>query len=180
MKCALYRVSHKDTGHDYVGISVRPVKRWQRHRTNANCGSKLYFHSALRKYGHDAFDWKIIAWASSTEGACHLERMAIHLGMGHYNLTTGGEGGCGAVRSPETRMRMSLAKRGIKKTPEHVAKMREFRHTDEAKAKMSATRRGKPQSPELILKRSMAMKGHVVSAETRAKISAAHKKRIKK
>ena len=49
------------------------------------------------------------------------------------------------------------------------------KHTDETKAKMSATKRGKKKSPETLAKMSASNKGRKVSAETRAKMSAVKK-----
>ena len=47
------------------------------------------------------------------------------LGMGPLrNRTDGGEGTSGSICSPETKIRMSLALRGKKKSPEHIEKVR--------------------------------------------------------
>jgi hypothetical protein len=68
-----------------------------------------------------SFDWKVIAW-SSCKGAKTLEQMARFLGMGSYNLTAGGDGCLNPC--PETRQRMSAAKKGVfKLSPEHKAKL---------------------------------------------------------
>lgn len=166
----LYRVVHRESGRDYVGITVSPKLRWYKHVTNANTGSKLYFHNAIRKYGKDAFDWQIIAKTSSLKSAAILEKMARFLGTGHYNMTDGGEGSSGRVTTDESRVRYSLAKLGKKKSPEHIAKMRLFRHTEEAKAAMSIARKGRKQSQAFIDKRAAALKGHKVSTDARRKI----------
>lgn len=49
--------------------------------------------------------------------------------------------------------------------------------SEEARKKMSAAKKGKPQRPEHAAKSAAARRGIVPSAETRAKISAAHKAR---
>lgn len=93
MKCALYRVVHVQSGKDYVGISVKPKKRWYEHRRLAKKGQRRqHFHNALAKYGPDAFEWHIVAWCSCFSGAQMLERLARAMGLGHYNKTMGGEG----------------------------------------------------------------------------------------
>lgn len=91
-KCALYRVVHVQSGHDYVGVSTQPKTRWSFHKRQAAAGEGFRFAAALRKYGPEAFIWNVIAWASCFSGALVLEKMARHLGMGYYNLTAGGEG----------------------------------------------------------------------------------------
>jgi hypothetical protein len=72
------------------------------------------------------------------------------------NLTDGGDGTCGAVRSPETRARMSAASRN--RSPEH-------------RAKINAANKGRTISPEHRAKINAALRNP--SAETRAKMSAA-------
>lgn len=49
------------------------------------------------------------------------------------------------------------------------------RASAETRAKMSAVRKGRTQSPEHLAARSAALKGHAVSDETRQKIANAHK-----
>jgi hypothetical protein len=101
-------------------------------------------------------------------GAFALERMYIRwygrkdLETGILrNLTDGGEGWSGVVRTEEYRRNLSIALTGRKHSPEHVAKNRE--------AKL-----GKKQSSETRAKRSAKLKGRVQSAEWRAKNAAAH------
>jgi hypothetical protein len=57
--------------------------------------------------------------------------------------------------SPETRAKMSAAARN--RSPETIEKLRQarigFRHTEEARAKISQACKGRPQSPEAIAKR---------------------------
>lgn len=113
-KCALYRVIHKESGKDYVGISVDYKRRWKRHVATSLREPTTYFQLALRKYGPDAFTWNVIAWCSSFAGAQTLERMARHLGMGYYNLTMGGEGilGCSPKHTSEWNERISKSNKG--------------------------------------------------------------------
>ncbi len=159
----MYRVTHKETGHDYVGISIHPRKRWKEHEYEVRRHSKTPFHRALAKYGPDAFEWKIVSWASSTAGAKVLEQLAIHLGLGHYNATKGGDGSEGWRHTPETlaKIRESNRRRGC--SAETRARM-------SAALKASAARRVWVFTPEHRQKISEAKKGHVVSEATRAKL----------
>ena len=101
--------------------------------------------------------------------------------------------------SPETRAKMSEAQRGKKLSDEHKAKLSAFmrqrapyRHTEESKAKISASKRnisqetrekiaaaqrGKVASPELRAKRSMNQRGRRASEETRAKLKESFRNR---
>ena len=51
-KTALYRVTHKQSGGDYVGISVKPTVRWRQHRHDAAAGSGFIFHVPWNKGKH--------------------------------------------------------------------------------------------------------------------------------
>lgn len=78
------------------------------------------------------------------------------------NLTDGGEGTSGAVRSIETRIKMSIAKQNM---------------SSETRAKMSLSRIGKIRTPEHQSKLSDALRGRSFSSETRARMSASQKAR---
>ncbi len=94
------------------------------------------------------------------------------------NLTDGGEGQCGAICSPNTREKLSRKRHsqefkdwlssinlGKNHSDEAKAKMRGRKISEEAKSKISATRKMRGFGPSF---------GHPVSAETRAKLSAAN------
>ena len=88
----------------------------------------------------------------------------------------------GSKVSAETRRKMSLAKKGKKRSPfseEHKLKMSLARKgkplSEEHKRKMSLAHKGKPVSEETRRKISLARKGKPVSAETKSKISLARK-----
>jgi hypothetical protein len=149
MKCALYRVVHRDSGRDYVGVSSQPEVRWVQHQRSARAGSRTRFHRALHKYGLEAFDWKVIAWASCFKGAATLEKMARHLGMGLFNMTSGGEGVPGLVWSQESREKQSRSKTGTR-----------WSWTPEARARWKGNRSmlGRKHSPETKRKISEALK----------------------
>lgn len=108
----------------------------------------------------------------------------------------------GRLRAPiseETRRKLSIAGKGRKQTPEAIAKYLSSRvyspWTPEQRAAASAARKGRPQDPQIAAKRAAALRawhatpegkaamkargiarrGYVPSAETRAKIGAAHR-----
>lgn len=171
-KCALYRVIHRESGKDYVGISVNPERRWRRHKRDARLGHGFAFHAALRKHGPESFDWRILSY-SSVKGCKILEKIAIHLGMGVYNLTSGGDGindlppevelrrtlaHKAAVAAPEYRAAQRSRKLGVAASAEHrsaiskamVGNQNMLGKTlpTEVRQKMSASRTGLPQSAE--------------------------------
>lgn len=82
----------------------------------------------------------------------------------------------GSKHTPESRAKMSAAKRG-------KAPFAGKRHSPESKAKMSAYRTGrkrprkKPLTPEHRARIAAALAGRTLSDETRAKMSAAQRRR---
>lgn len=151
----IYVVAHRETGRCYIGKASDFKKRWRYHRYQANHDSNVYFHAALRKYGFDAFEWKIVQTHDTEEQSLRAEEELIaewrELGIPLYNLTSGGDGQSGYRHTEETKKKISDAKRGRK-------------HTDEARTKMSVAKLGKP--------------GHVMTEEINQKISATKKKRF--
>ncbi len=159
-RTALYRVVNKLTGDDYIGVTVDPKRRWRVHKSDAQLrGSKLHFHRALVHYGPEAFEWSVVAWCCTYDGALRLEKFARALGMGAYNMTQGGEGALGRSPSSETRAKTSATKKG-------------FRHADISRQRMSLAKKGRPAhnkgvpaSEDQKRKQREKMKGRPVSAE---------------
>jgi len=85
-----------------------------------------------------------------------------------HNRTDGGDGVSGAIRSDETKKRMSEAKIGN-------TSMLGKTHSEETRRKMSETSKGIIHSEETKRKISDAKKGKNHSEETRRKISEANK-----
>lgn len=84
-------------GKVYIGQTVLTLtRRRQSHFDAAKRGSKNHFHKAIRKYGRDVFDWKVIDTATSREELGKLEAQYINeydsIRRG-YNEVTGGYGG---------------------------------------------------------------------------------------
>jgi hypothetical protein len=117
------------------------------------------------------------------------------------NVTIGGEGCTGLIHTPDTRARLSAiasisligrpvsaetrqklsdSNRRAKahlvggKNPEHSARMKGRKHTEEHKAAISAAMRGRPCSLETRRKIADAQVGKHVSDETRERLRQAH------
>jgi hypothetical protein len=166
-RCALYSVVHRETGHDYIGVSVRPEKRWDDHVRMANRRPATHFHHALRKYGRAAFDWAVSEWCADERAARAAETIAIASGRGHYNMTPGGDGVVNP--SPEVRRKNAEKRRGKKWG----------HHTPETRALMSLKAKGRPKSPEArenMRKAHLGKKLKPRSEETKAKIAASVKR----
>lgn len=151
-----YKITNLLNGKIYIGQTTqikKKRKRWNDHcraaRTgHRDSGSRLY--NAMRKYGQGNFNYEIISVAYSKE---ELDRQEIEYISKHnstcasigYNIASGGNG---AGQMPkETRIKMSLSKKGIAKT--HIARQR---MSASAKTRFADKRNhpmfGKKQSPE--------------------------------
>ncbi|HET8792657.1 MAG TPA: GIY-YIG nuclease family protein [Nitrososphaeraceae archaeon] len=95
----VYIVENKLNGKMYIGSTERELKiRWQRHLAKANEGSLCSLHKAIRKYGRDNFDIRMIVeyptreamLAGEVEYIAHFDTYKSRNG---YNDTPGGDGG---------------------------------------------------------------------------------------
>jgi len=138
MGYAVYIITNLKNAKQYVGITKELARRWNRHRRAL--GETPLLHRAIKKYGFESFAFTHIADAFDKESACDIERMLI---LQHntfhpngYNLTKGGEGGCGAkkgrVLSEETKRKISNSLKG-KTSPRKGAIL-----SDETKQKIRA------------------------------------------
>ena len=103
-----------------------------------------------------------------------VERISFWRGLGIdlANHTNGGDGVSGLKMSDEARAKMSAAKKGMVGNVTMLGK----RHSEETKAKMSAAHKGVKKSPEHAAKVGLRHKGKTfaVSQEAKDKISISH------
>lgn len=193
----LYRLTFA-SGKVYIGQTVRAMHvRLQQHRALANGGSPLAVHCAWRKHGEPVIDILSEHDDRASLNAAEIEAIASHgsLSPVGYNIALGGHDG--AVKSSLVRAKMSASSMGVLHTDETKAKIAEgsrknwenpeYREkvisavndsfTPERRAAISKaakrTHAGKIVSDETKAK----LRSGTVSAETRAKMSAAAKAR---
>ena len=143
----------------YIGYTSRTVnERWGKNgsgylSTNRNgqlCQPR--FANAILKYGWDNFEHIIVRDDIDTiEEAHNLEQVLIseynstdeHYG---YNMTEGGEGMKGIHPTQETRVKMSIAKKGAipwnKGVKGQIAWNKGQHHTEKTKTKISNSKKG--------------------------------------
>lgn len=164
----IYMARNKTNGKVYIGqTSISLAGRKSDHRRKAfKYGSRAAFHTAIREFGFDCFEWEILESLSSDEQANVCEQGWIekykstdpHYG---YNNTNGGtesfqftkdvlhkigEAGKGRKPSEAQRRAASIRMRGAGNPffGKH--------HTEEAKTKNRAAHLGKKLTPEHIAK----------------------------
>lgn len=158
---AVYVVTKRDGAGRYVGISCKPQQRWVSHKHNARAGLSGRLYNSLRKYGEDAFEFRVWGWCETVSAARLAEIALIALLKPRYNTARGGEGAWGVKHSKETRAKLSLLRRGIPKSPEHIERI-------------AAANRGRKRTPETCENLRRAHLGNKHSEETRHKMSVAH------
>ena len=93
----IYCYKNKVNGKCYIGQTVNEAKRKRDHRCAANNGSVKgsAFHSAIRKYGYNSFEYTILHSGKTKEDLNVLEQIEIEkyntLSPFGYNLKTGGK-----------------------------------------------------------------------------------------
>lgn len=92
----------------YIGITRGTVEqRWIVHCKKARLGSKLYIHTAIRKYGPENFELFVIKQFTDINEMFDFEAAQVAKLKPEYNLTAGGKG----VRaySDELKLRMKAS-----------------------------------------------------------------------
>lgn len=150
----IYVIQNIETDWFYVGQTKRPDARERTHRYELRRGKHKNPHlqRSWTSRGEQAFEWYFIAVFPSREEADEAEMFYISWfkAIGRcYNNVDGGQG----LRnpSPETRLKMRLAKLGKPQSEAQKAKYKGRPSprkgvvvSAEARAKMSAAKKGKP------------------------------------
>lgn len=180
----LYIITLREDERSYIGWTDDLEYRWQRHKRDAFNGSKTCFHSALKEYGSDSFDWNIVQAFDTEDEVKQAEIFWIaelntnQCRGGHgFNSTFGGDGSGGHKMTDEVRLEQSKRLKALgddhsSKRPETRLKMSlaikakgEAHHMKrpDVRAKNSATQRAKGDAhpsrrPEWRAKHSQHMK----------------------
>lgn len=147
----VYAHVNKTNGKQYIGItSQAPEKRWGTNGNQYTKSKNPCFFNAIRKYGWDGFEHKVLFCGLTEEDAKEKEIELIKKyhtcvyddkKMG-YNMTFGGDGASGHKATEETIRKMSASHMGDKNSfyGKH--------HSEEQRNKWSRTRSGKQQGKE--------------------------------
>ena len=180
----VYLWTNKNNGKRYVGKG-NGNRAWDHVSDSSQESPISAIAQAMKKHGVEnfeltfllknleesiAFQWEIFFIQS------YGTKIGSEIGWG-YNKTDGGEGISNP--SPETRQKISEAKRGKKLSPQHRQKIGEAsrNRSPETRQKLSEVGRGKTPSPETRRKLSEANRGKTRSSETRQKIGEAQRNR---
>lgn len=157
----IYKVTNTINNKVYIGQTVRDFSRRKTEHINQaknNHKSCAYFHSALLKYGFEAFHWEIIFESQDTALLNEKEAEFIQkynaYGEGGYNLCLGGNSNSGYKHSKET-----------------VEKRKKFKHSQKTKDEARKRQLGKVLSDNTKEKIKQANLGKKASKKTKEKMS---------
>jgi len=191
----------------YIGKTTKSFReRLKRHLEDSLHNSNCYFHRAIRKYGIDSFQFRILANVENYAELNELEKQFIlkYKTSDHqfgYNQTLGGDG---LHPNDEIRKKMSNSQIGKKHSQKQTEKIRIANigkiRSPEIREKLSIAKKGinnpmfgkslsvehrrkmsialRNPSEETRKKLSNAGKGRIISIETRKKISNTEKGKI--
>jgi group I intron endonuclease len=181
--CGIYKITHRESGRAYVGLSVDIYARWRQHKSFARHGRKSAIYSALLKYGPDAFSFEVLEKCDRSLLEDREKHWIAELktAVNGYNLTLGGESN--KEVSEETKKKLSLAHLGKRQSEEtkekRAAKLRGVKRTPEQNAAKSALMKGVGKGRklplEVIEKIGKPFLGKKHSEESKAKMSEAKK-----
>jgi group I intron endonuclease len=157
MLYVIYLITNLINNKKYVGQTKqgREEKRWQEHSIYTVNDNKI-LHNAIRKYGKENFEFKVVEFNISEALIDEREQYYIkyyntfYLNGQGYNMTEGGQGIHGYVHTEDTKQRIK-------------------------ESNLTAWQRIKEEEPEryaqLCLNRSLALKGKPKSEAHKAKLS---------
>lgn len=173
----VYRLTNKVNGMQYVGVSKNPRRRFHEHARHM-INSKSIIKNAILKNGVENFSFEILCKASQIY--CYeLEAKIITAfntrAPNGYNICTGGRGAHGL----DGELNGMYGRRGP--LHPHYGKpgySTGLRASEETRAKMSASRKGKKRPPEFCAKMKQLALSR--SPEVKAKIKAAQQAGIRR
>jgi predicted GIY-YIG superfamily endonuclease len=114
MTIGVYAVRNKINGRSYIGSSKHVELRLMHHKCYINTGKFLHYQGYAddaKKYGVDAFEFKLLAATNTIKEAQDLEVEIINLWIDDlYNKAPSANGGTGTKRDRETYVK-AAAKR---------------------------------------------------------------------
>lgn len=118
------------SGKSYIGISSKSISdRWAKHVEHAKGTREAgALYHAMRKYGHAAFDIRLLVVANNWEYLCDLEKAAIlvfNTKSPHgYNISAGGEGAPNRLVTEAERKAHSIAQKTRFQRKDELAKLK--------------------------------------------------------
>jgi len=198
MPSGIYQITNQINGNRYIGSAVNLQRRWREHlsRLRRRQHSNEHLQRAFEKYGESAFTYSVLEQTEKVSQLVRREQHFLDRLKPEYNIAPMAGNLVGVRRSPETcrklsewwtperrqrqgdRMRESRTGKPLsRETRKRLSEAwtPEARQTQSEKMRGNRLAKGKPRSSKTRVKMSVAQMGHLVSAETRKKLSKALK-----
>jgi len=133
----VYLIQNKFTDKCYIGYTKHSIeKRWKQHCRNSKKQVNTPFYNAIKKYGFDCWDKKVLLECNTAEEAKSKEIEFIEKFGSYksgYNATLGGDGNNGLIMTEESNLKRSLALKG---KPKNYLRMHGKKHSAQTIQKM--------------------------------------------
>lgn len=118
----------------YIGITNNPKNRWAQHKNPEKAYKHLHMYRSMDKYGNENFYMNILEEHDTEESVKQAEidviKMFKDTGVSLFNVSAGGDGCIGYKHSEEAKKKISARFKGQPKSPEHIKKMSDSRSGD--------------------------------------------------
>ena len=187
MPSGIYTISHKGSGKCYIGSAVCFLKRWRKHLVALRRDEHYnhYLQAAWNKYSENAFSFDILELVEERNMLYVREQFFLDLYRARnpsclYNLSPTAGGTLGIKFSEESRLRLSLSKKGQKYRPmskegrENISKAQKNKKMSDAfKRKLGERQKANGWTPSQKQRDavSAALKGKKLTPEHIQKIS---------
>jgi group I intron endonuclease len=133
----VYEIKNKITNKVYIGYTSKILEnRWKEHCRTSKKAVNTPFYNAIKKYGIECWDKKILFECETAQTAKEKEIEMIQKFDSYnngYNATLGGDGINGIIMSEESNIKRSLALLG---KPKNYPRMHGKKHSSETIEKM--------------------------------------------
>ena len=191
MKCYIvYYHTHVESGRRYIGLTSQTMeKRWKNHIHAAknSKGGRWHFPNAIRKYGPEAFEGKVIRVFESLEEAnlaekCLIKRWKTRDPKYGFNTAPGGQHTPHSQKNPWDRHEyrekalVNLSKMSTSVTPQQRSiYSRNYWQQPESKEKASLRSKKQWQDPQIRAKNIAAVNASKNTLESKARRSTSAK-----
>jgi len=138
VKHVVYLIQNKINNKMYVGYTKNTLEtRWKQHCNRAEkTSSNTPFYNAIRKYGIDCWDKKVIfeCFDSNLAKQKEIEFISFYNSFNNgYNATLGGDGNNGIIMTKQSNLKRSFALKG---KPKNYNRMHGKKHSIQTINKM--------------------------------------------
>jgi len=153
----IYRIVNSENGKVYIGSAscIGGRKKVHEYRLKSGNHHSVKLQRAWNKYGESAFRFEVIEYISGDDALIDREQYWIDYydaAVNGYNVASVAGRTSGCFWTEEQKRKASESKKGVKKSPEHVAKVRAAligkRLSDETKRKISEKAKERFSDPE--------------------------------